>query len=62
VQEALESGALDPERFESYRKLERELRSIEARSDKRVGRELKRRWRQRAREVRAERRYRSRLG
>ena len=62
VQEALESGALDPERFESYRKLERELRSIEARSDKRVGRELKRRWRQRAREVRAERRYRNRLG
>ena len=60
VNEALDSGDLDPERFASYRRLQRELRAIEARSSKRVQRELKRRWRTRAREVRAERRYRGR--
>ena len=58
---ALASGALDPERMQSYRKLERELRAVEARSNKRVGRELKRRWKQRARETRQERRYGKRL-
>ena len=57
VQEALESGVLDPDRWTSYGKLQRELRSVEARSSKRVGRELKRRWRQRARETRQARRY-----
>jgi ribosome biogenesis GTPase / thiamine phosphate phosphatase len=57
VREALGAGDLDPARWASYLKLERELRSIEARSDKRVSRELKRRWRQRAREVRSARRY-----
>jgi hypothetical protein len=45
----------------SYRKLERELRAIEARSNKRVGRELKRRWKARARETRQERKYGKRL-
>ena len=62
VQEALASGELDPERYASYRKLERELLSVEARSSSRMSRELKQRWRRRAREVRAERRYRHRLG
>ena len=57
VQEALATGELDPDRYASYRKLERELRAIEARSSKRVQRELKQRWRQRAREARAQRRY-----
>jgi ribosome biogenesis GTPase len=57
VREALESGALDPERWASYLKLQRELRSIEARSSKRIQRELKSRWRSRAREVRRARRY-----
>jgi ribosome biogenesis GTPase len=57
VQEALETGALDPERWASYGKLQRELRSIEARSNVRVGRELKRRWKARARETRRARRY-----
>ncbi|MFO7571405.1 MAG: ribosome small subunit-dependent GTPase A [Gaiellaceae bacterium] len=60
VREALASGELDEGRFASYRRLERELRAIEARSSTRVRRELKRRWRARAREVRAERRYRGR--
>jgi ribosome biogenesis GTPase / thiamine phosphate phosphatase len=57
VQEALESGVLDPERYKSYRKLERELRAIEMRSSSRLRREAKQRWRQRARESRAARRY-----
>jgi len=57
VQEALATGTLDPARWQSYLKLQRELRAIEARSSKRVSRELKRRWRQRAREVRSARRY-----
>ncbi len=57
VLEALATGRLDPARMASYRKLERELRAIEARSNKRVHRELKRRWKARARETRQERRY-----
>jgi ribosome biogenesis GTPase / thiamine phosphate phosphatase len=57
VQEALGDGTLTPERWASYRKLQRELRSIEARSSVRVQRELKRRWRARARETRRARRY-----
>jgi ribosome biogenesis GTPase len=58
VQEALETGELDSARWASYLKLQRELRAIEARSDVRVARELKRRWRARARETRRARRYR----
>ncbi len=57
VTEALAAGELSWERMKSYRKLERELRAIEARSNKRVGRELKRRWKARARETRQERKY-----
>jgi ribosome biogenesis GTPase len=58
VREALESGALDPERWSSYGRLQRELRAVEARSSARVRRELKQKWRQRARESRRVRRYR----
>ena len=57
VQDALESGVPDPERYKSYRKLERELRAIELRSSSRLRREAKQRWRQRTRESRAARRY-----
>ena len=57
VQASLESGELDPARWASYLKLQRELRAVEARSSTRVRRELKRRWRQRARETRHARRY-----
>jgi ribosome biogenesis GTPase len=57
VREALETGALDHGRWTSYLKLQRELRAIEARSSRRVQRELKSRWRARAREVRRARRY-----
>jgi ribosome biogenesis GTPase len=57
VQAALASGELDPARWGSYLQLQRELRAVEARSNTRVRRELKRRWRQRARETRRARRY-----
>jgi ribosome biogenesis GTPase len=57
VREALASGELDPERWQNYLRLQRELRSIEARSSKRLQRELKSRWRARARESRRARRY-----
>lgn len=57
VREALETGELDPARWGNYLKLQRELRAIEARSNVRVRRELKQRWRARARETRRARRY-----
>ena len=57
VQEALETGLLDPDRYASYRRLQRELRSIEMRSSSRLRREAKQRWRARARESRRARRY-----
>jgi len=62
VRDALETGVLDADRWSNYRKLQRELKAVEARSSSRVRRELKRRWRQRARETRQARRYRGRLG
>ena len=59
VQEAIEAaGSVRP--LESYRKLVRELRSIEVRSSSRLRSEEKRRWRARARESRAARRYQGR--
>jgi ribosome biogenesis GTPase len=57
IREALESGDLDPGRWESYLKLQRELRTVRARRGTREHRELKRRWRARARETRRARRY-----
>ena len=57
VREALETGELDPDRWRNYVKLQRELRAIEARSSRRIQRELKSRWRARARETRRARRY-----
>ena len=57
VREALETGELDPARWANYNKLQREMRAIEARSSMRVRRELKQRWRARARETRRARRY-----
>jgi len=57
VREALETGALDPDRWSNYGRLQRELRAVEARTSSRMRRELKQRWRQRARESRAARRY-----
>jgi ribosome biogenesis GTPase len=57
VREALETGELDADRWQNYVKLQRELRSIEVRSSKRLQRELKSRWRARARETRRARRH-----
>jgi len=57
VREALETGELDPARWASYNKLQREMRAVEARSSRRIQRELKSRWRARARETRRARRY-----
>ncbi len=57
VREALETGELDEGRWANYLKLQRELRAIEARSSRRIQRELKSRWRARARETRRARRY-----
>ena len=57
VRVALDTDALDRDRWASYLKLQRELRAVEARRGTRAHRELKRRWRQRARETRQARRY-----
>ena len=57
VREALASGDLDEGRWANYLRLQRELRAIEARSSRRIQRELKSRWRARARETRRARRY-----
>lgn len=50
IAQALESGELDAARWESYRKLERELHSITARVDARARSEERRRWRSLRRE------------
>jgi ribosome biogenesis GTPase len=46
IKAALASGALDPRRLHSYRKLRRELRSIAARSDARLRIDERRKWKQ----------------
>jgi ribosome biogenesis GTPase / thiamine phosphate phosphatase len=57
VQEALTTGVLAADRYASYLKLQRELRAIQRRSNARLRREEKQRWRARARESRRARRY-----
>lgn len=44
VRVAIEDGSLDQRRFDSYRKLQRELRSIEVRADARLRLEERRKW------------------
>jgi ribosome biogenesis GTPase len=44
VQAALASGALDPGRWTSYTKLQRELAHLERRLDKRAQAEERKRW------------------
>jgi len=53
VRAALASGALPRDRYASWQKLQRELRSIAVRADARLRREEKRKWQQRAREGRS---------
>jgi ribosome biogenesis GTPase / thiamine phosphate phosphatase len=52
VREAVANGTLPAERFESYRKLQRELEALAARQDARLASEQRRRWRIRAKEMR----------
>ena len=53
VNAALESGALAQARYDSWRKLQRELRAIAIRADARLRREEKRKWQLRARDGRS---------
>jgi ribosome biogenesis GTPase len=46
VKKAIVEGSVDSARLESYRKLERELRSIAARSDARLRADERRKWKQ----------------
>jgi ribosome biogenesis GTPase len=57
IRSAIATGRLEPERLSAYRKLQRELEAVAARTDRRLQSERKRRWRQRARESRRARRY-----
>jgi ribosome biogenesis GTPase / thiamine phosphate phosphatase len=43
---AIVAGSLDPERFKSYRKLQRELRAVAAKSDARLRAEDRKKWKQ----------------
>jgi ribosome biogenesis GTPase / thiamine phosphate phosphatase len=43
---AIAAGSLDPERFKSYRKLQRELRAVAAKSDARLRAEDRKKWKQ----------------
>lgn len=61
IQAALATRELDEGRWESYRKLQRELGRVQRRAGSREHRELKRRWKTRARETRALRRYKDRM-
>jgi ribosome biogenesis GTPase / thiamine phosphate phosphatase len=57
IRGALDGGSLDAGRFESYRKLQRELRAIAARSDARLKADERRKWKQIAVANRARDRY-----
>ena len=46
IKVAIEDGTLDAARFDSYRKLQRELRAIAAKSDARIRLEERRKWKQ----------------
>ena len=52
VQAAIADGSLDAERFDSYLKLQRELRALEIRKDARLRSETRKEWRRRHRELR----------
>jgi ribosome biogenesis GTPase / thiamine phosphate phosphatase len=52
VRAAIADGSLDPERFDSYLKLQRELRALELKKDARLRSEARKEWRRRHREMR----------
>jgi ribosome biogenesis GTPase len=51
VRRALESGELDPARFESYRKMEREISHLEVKLDEGAARAERKRWKSIAKEI-----------
>jgi ribosome biogenesis GTPase len=57
IRAALEDGSLDEERWASYGKLQRELARLSGRRGSREHAELKRRWRERARETKQLKRH-----
>ncbi|MEJ2187212.1 MAG: ribosome small subunit-dependent GTPase A [Gemmatimonadota bacterium] len=57
VRDAVDAGALDPDRLEHYRKLEREAAAFQRRHDARARRQEARLWGQLEREVRQQRRW-----
>ncbi len=57
VRDAVEAGTLDPDRFEHYRKLEREASAFELRTDARARRQAGRLWGQLEREARQLRKW-----
>jgi ribosome biogenesis GTPase len=58
VRSALSDGSLSRARFESWQKLQRELRSIAVRTDARLRKEERKRWNQVTKEARARTRHR----
>jgi ribosome biogenesis GTPase / thiamine phosphate phosphatase len=46
IRAAMDGGRLDPERYRSYRKLQRELRAVAAKSDARLRAEDRKKWKQ----------------
>ena len=46
IKATIDAGSLDPERFRSYRKLQRELRAVAAKSDARLRAEDRKKWKQ----------------
>jgi ribosome biogenesis GTPase len=46
VKAAIADTTLDPERLQSYRKLERELRAVAAKTDARLRNEIRKKWKQ----------------
>ena len=59
---ALEGGTLEPSRFASYRKLQRELRAIAVRADVRLQIEERRKWKLIHRSVKDQMNVKRRLG
>jgi len=53
IKAAIADGSLDAERFDSYLKLQRELRALELRKDARLRSEARKEWRRRHREMRS---------
>jgi ribosome biogenesis GTPase len=57
IQRALADGTLDPARWESYLKLQRELRALELKQDKRAKSDERKRWRRHSRARRHPKRW-----